>query len=75
MSLVMSQLAPTFHDPRTLTQVTNRPVLGAVSALPSATAVAERRRGNVLFAGGLSGLLAVFAAVAAFVMFMWRASA
>jgi len=71
-SLVASQLAPTFHDAGTLRETTKRPVLGLVSMLPSPALTAQRRKRTWLFAGGTGGLLAVFAAVAAFAALLWR---
>jgi polysaccharide chain length determinant protein (PEP-CTERM system associated) len=74
-SFIASQVAPTFGDARTLRESTNRPVLGVVSMLPSPAAAKIRRRRSVLFAGGVSGLFAMFAGVAAFALMMWRAAA
>ena len=62
-SFVASQVMPTFHDSRVLRDATRRPILGMVSMLPSAAFNRMRRRRAVLFAGGLSGLVASFAAV------------
>ena len=74
-SFVASQLAPTFHEPVTLRKSTSRPVLGSVSMLPSPTLTTARRRRAWLFAGGMSGLFALFATVVAFALFLWRAAA
>ena len=74
VSFVASQVAPTFHDGRALRELTNRPVLGLVSMLPSPALTRARRRRSWLFAGGLSGLLAFFAAVATFALLLWRAA-
>jgi polysaccharide chain length determinant protein (PEP-CTERM system associated) len=71
-SLAASQVAPTFHDGRALRDATSRPVLGLVSMLPSAALKRVQRRRSLLFAGGLSGLLALFAAVTAFALLLWR---
>jgi hypothetical protein len=71
-AFIASQVAPTFHDTSTLRQTTNRPVLGAISMLPSPTRATARRRRNWFFAGGLSSLLAVFAAVFAYALLLWR---
>ncbi len=62
-SFVASQVMPTFHDSRVLREATRRPILGMVSMLPSAAFKRMRRRRAYLFAGGLSGLVASFAAV------------
>jgi len=71
-SLVASLVMPIFSDARTLREITKRPILGMVSMLPSAAVTRFRRRNAFLFAGGLSGLLASFAAVFAFVLLMGR---
>lgn len=71
-SFVASQAAPTFYDAKTLRDATNRPVLGLVSMIPSPSAAWARRRKALVFAGGLSGLLALFATVAAFSLVLWR---
>lgn len=67
-----SQIAPTFHDLRSLREATKRPVLGSVSMLQSPARTVLRRRRNWFFAGGVSGLLAMFAAVTAYSLFLWR---
>ena len=71
-SLVASQVMPIFHDARTLRSVAKRPMLGMVSMLPSEALRRIRRRNAYLFAGGLSGLLASFAALFAFVFLIGR---
>lgn len=73
-SLLLSQVMPTFHDARTLREVTKRPILGMVSMLPSETLQRSQRRNSWLFAGGLSGLFAAFAAVFAFALLIGRAA-
>ena len=60
---VASQLMPTFHDARSLRDVTKRPILGMVTMLPSEALSRLSRRNAFLFAGGLGGLLVSFAAV------------
>ncbi len=62
-SFVASQVMPTFHDSRTLRDVTKRPILGMVSMLPSLVLHRMSRRRAYLFAGGVGGLLASFTAV------------
>jgi polysaccharide chain length determinant protein (PEP-CTERM system associated) len=62
-SLAVSQISPTFHDTRSLREIANRPILGMVSMLPSDALRRVRRRHAWLFAGGLGGLFASFAAV------------
>lgn len=74
-SLIASQMMPTFHDARTLRDVTKRPILGMVSVLPSDMLNRRRRRHAWLFAGGLGGLFASFSAVFAFVLLIGRSIA
>ena len=71
-SFVASELLPTFHDSRALREITQRPVLGMVALLPSESMQRNRRRSVYMFAGGLSGLVAAFAAVVAFALLMGR---
>jgi len=61
-SYLFSMVHPTFHDNRGLKTVGRRPVLGAVSLIRNAQAVAKRRRRAVLFFGGLGGLMATYSA-------------
>jgi hypothetical protein len=49
-------IVPTFHDTRTLREVTKRPLLGTVTMLEKPAVLKVRRRRNVLFYGGLGGL-------------------
>ncbi len=62
-AFIASQLLPTFHDARSLREVTKRPILGMVTMLPTEALSRLRRRNAFLFAGGVGGLLASFAAV------------
>ena len=71
-SLVANQLMPTFHEARTVREVTKRPILGMVSMLPSEALQRLRRRRTWLFAGGLGGLFATFSAVFAFALLFAR---
>jgi polysaccharide chain length determinant protein (PEP-CTERM system associated) len=71
-SFVASELMPTFHDSRSLREVSQRPILGMVSMLPSETIRKKQRKDVFLFAGGLSGLIASFAAVIAFALLIGR---
>jgi len=66
-SWLVSQLRPTFHDGRSLREIAQRPLLGMVSMLPTPGLRAARRRAALLFAGGLSGLLASYLAAFAFI--------
>jgi polysaccharide chain length determinant protein (PEP-CTERM system associated) len=71
-SFIASQLMATFHDARSLRSITKRPVLGMITMLPSEAMNRLRRRNGVLFAGGVGGLLASFAAVFAMTGFLTR---
>ena len=73
-SLAASQLMPTFHEARTLREISKRPILGMVSMLPSEALHRLRRRKSWLFAGGLAGLLATFSAIFAFVLLIGRSA-
>lgn len=66
-SYLFSVLHPTFHDGRGLKRAAQRPVLGAVSLVLSDTVVAKRRRSRVVFAGGVTALVATYGAVVAVV--------
>jgi polysaccharide chain length determinant protein (PEP-CTERM system associated) len=66
-SYLFSLLRPTFHDKRTLKRIAQRPVLGAVSLIPSPPVLAKRRRSRLLFLGGLGGLAASYSAALAVV--------
>lgn len=58
-----SQILSTFHDARSVREVTKRPFLGMVTMLPSDMLSKLRRRNSFLFAGGVGGLLVSFVAV------------
>ena len=73
-SLVANQTMPTFHDARTMREVTKRPILGMVSMLPSEALQRLRRRNTWLFAGGLGGLFATCTAIFAFALLLGRAA-
>jgi polysaccharide chain length determinant protein (PEP-CTERM system associated) len=72
ISFLASQAMPIFHDARTLRAVSNRPILGMVSMLPSKALVQLTRRRAYLFAGGLGSLFATFMGVFAFAMLFGR---
>jgi len=72
VSLVVSQIMPTFHDTRSLREISKRPILGMVSMLPSPALRRVRRRNAWLFAGGLGGLFASFATVLAIALLTAR---
>jgi polysaccharide chain length determinant protein (PEP-CTERM system associated) len=71
-SLAVSQISPTFHDTRALRELAKRPILGMVSLLPSDALRSARRRNAWLFASGVGGLFASFAAVAVFALMFTR---
>lgn len=68
-SWVVSQTRPTFHDGRSLRDVAQRPLVGMVTLLPTHALRRMRRRAALLFAGGVSGLFASYAA--AFLVVFW----
>jgi len=61
-SLVVSQVRPTFHDGRVLREICGRPLLGMVSMIAGPELRMKRRRSALLFAGGVSGLVASYVA-------------
>ncbi len=67
-SYFFSMVYPTFHDKRTLKTIGQRPVLGAVSLISTNAVRAKRRRGAMLFFGGLGGLLATYSIAVAIVL-------
>jgi len=71
-SLAASQLMPTFHDSRSLRDVSKRPFLGMVSMIQSEGQMRRQRRERFLFAGSLSGLFTAFVAVMALAVFIGR---
>jgi polysaccharide chain length determinant protein (PEP-CTERM system associated) len=73
-SFAANELMPTFHDARSLSAVSKRPMLGMVTMLPSETLNKVRRRNAFYFTGGLAALAAAFAAVFAFALLIVRAA-
>jgi protein tyrosine kinase modulator len=71
-SWLISQIRPTFHDGRSLRDIAQRPLIGMVSILPTHSLRALRRRSALLFAGGLSGLFASYAAAFALLFLTTR---
>jgi polysaccharide chain length determinant protein (PEP-CTERM system associated) len=71
-SVAASQLVPTFHEAKSLREISGRPLLGMVSMLPSDALHRARRRNSWLFAGGLGSLFASFGAVFALVLLFAR---
>ncbi len=72
-SWLVSQVRPTFHDGRNLRDITQRPLIGMISMLPTHSLRVIRRRSAALFVGGLSGLVASYAAAFA-LLFLMRSS-
>jgi len=70
ISFLISQILPTFHDTRTLREITKRPLLGAVTMLERPSVLKARRRRNVLFYGGLGGLTGSYAMLVLGVYFL-----
>ena len=73
-SWLVSQTRPTFRDGRTLREVAQRPLLGMISMLPTHSLRMMRRRAALLFVGGVSGLVASYGAVFAFLLLTTRGS-
>lgn len=71
-SFAANEIMPTFHDARALRSATQRPILGMVTMLPSRALSQLKRRDSFLFAGGVGGLVASFAAVLAVVLLFGR---
>jgi hypothetical protein len=73
-SFVANELKPTFHDAQSLREFSGRPLLGTLSIVPIESVTRVKRRNNIIFAGGLTGLVASFATVLAFAFLMGRVS-
>jgi polysaccharide chain length determinant protein (PEP-CTERM system associated) len=71
-SWLVSQIRPTFHDGRSLRELAQRPLVGMVSILPTHSLRALRRRAALLFAGGVSGLIASYGVAFAFLALTTR---
>ena len=61
LAFLLSQIRPTFQEARTLREATGLPLLGTVSMVPDPNRVRRRRRGHMLFAGGVTSLVGSFA--------------
>jgi polysaccharide chain length determinant protein (PEP-CTERM system associated) len=59
-SFLVSQVWPTFHNGRALREFAGRPLLGMVSMIVDPEIRRKRRRSTLLFAGGMSGLMASY---------------
>jgi polysaccharide chain length determinant protein (PEP-CTERM system associated) len=73
-SFVASLIMATFHDARSLREVTKRPILGMVTMLPSDAVRSAARRSAFWFGSGVSALIAYFVAVFAFALLVGRVS-
>ena len=62
-SFLVSQAFPTISTVKALRSITQAPVLGSVSYWTTPTMVRNRRREHYAFAGGLTGLCALFGVV------------
>ena len=73
-SFVANELVPTFQDLRSLGEFAERPILGAVSTVVDEPMRIRRRRGFLIFCGGLASLFATFGALLAFALLIARAA-
>jgi len=71
-SFAANEILPTFHDARSLRDMSERPVLGTLSLLPSDAIQRKRRRNLWLFFGGVSSLIASFTAILALMLLVGR---
>jgi polysaccharide chain length determinant protein (PEP-CTERM system associated) len=71
-SWLVSQTRPTFHDGRSLRDIAQRPLVGMVTLLPTHALRRVRRRAALLFAGGVGGLFASYAAALVLVIWITR---
>ena len=60
VALAVSQILPTFHDPKQLRTATKRAVLGTISLQPTLPVIRQRRISNMAFAGGLASLVVLY---------------
>jgi polysaccharide chain length determinant protein (PEP-CTERM system associated) len=60
VTFVVSQIVPTFDSAAALRRITQRPVLGTISMLPSADMVRRARHGALAFGGAVGGLFLLF---------------
>ena len=73
-SWLISQVRPTFHDGRALRDLAQRPLIGMISMLPTHSLRSIRRRSALLFAGGVSGLVASYGAAYFLLLLIARGS-
>jgi polysaccharide chain length determinant protein (PEP-CTERM system associated) len=60
VTFVVSQIVPTFDSAAALRKLTQRPVLGTISMLPSAEAIKHARQRSLAFGGAVGGLFVLF---------------
>ena len=60
-ALIVSQVLPTFHDPKQLRTMTQRAVLGSISLQATLPLIRKRRAANAAFGGAVAGLLLMYA--------------
>lgn len=72
-ALAVSQIRPTFHDPRQLRTATQRAVLGSISLQPTLPVIRQRRVANAAFAGTLAGLFVLYGSWIAWISIVHRA--
>jgi polysaccharide chain length determinant protein (PEP-CTERM system associated) len=72
-ALAVSQILPTFHDPKQLRSATQRAVLGTISLQTTLPVLRQRRISNTAFAGGLASLMLLYGSWIAWVSLAARA--
>ena len=73
VALVVSQVLPTFHEPKQLRATTQRAVLGSISLQATLPMIRRKRVTNAAFAGGLASLLVMYGSWIAWVSLAARA--
>ena len=73
VALAVSQILPTFHDPKQLRTATQRAVLGSISMQATLPMIRKKRAANAAFAGGLASLLVMYGSWIAWVSLAARA--
>ncbi len=73
-SFAFSQVFPTFHTTRGLRRLLQRPVLGAITLQDNPPVKRRRRIKALAFIGGLTGLLAVYGSILAFLLLTVRSA-
>ncbi|MFO1305258.1 MAG: XrtA system polysaccharide chain length determinant [Burkholderiales bacterium] len=72
-SFAANEFRPAFHSAAELVAVANRPLLGWLSMVDTPEIVRRKRRGLIVFAGGVGALLTAFAGLLALVLVVARA--